>query len=855
MGLSRNKVAVASEGAFVEAKKTFFNTIQLPPNSNEGVQRATVQLGYLPQADYLETTFPSTHTTVVVDEGTELTAKVVAALLKEDRKVAVLSLPNSILAAKSKLPTGTKRFTLEETSDANIQSTLQNIVKAQGEIGAFIHLHPHLRFSGGNFAQHFATEKAIVKTVFFAAKHIANSLQALGKTYHRASFLTVTQLDGALGTQNDGKTSIVGGGLFGMTKSLNIEWSSVFCRAIDLSPNFEADVAAKMVMGEMHDPDSTIVEVCHNSNGRFTLTTQATEIPSNNDLATEITKDSVFLVSGGAKGVTATCVKKLAELHQCKFILLGRSSVEGEEPAAFKGVTGAMQLKRLIMQDLKAKGEKPTPAKVGKIFNGLASKREIKQTLVDIEGFGGQAVYLTVNVLNVGELKKAVANAEQQMGKTTGVIHGAGRLADKLIQNKTEADFEAVYSVKTEGLLALLQCVNPNTLEQLVLFSSVAGFYGNNGQTDYAIANEILNKSAHLYQKNHPNCHVVSIDWGAWDGGMVSPGLKKMFEAHGVQLIPSEAGAWLMAYELTKANKSEAQVVVGSVLPLAQSHISEHLQAYRIHRKLTVEANPFLQHHVIGGNPVLPIVNAISWIANSCEQLYPDFQIARVENTRLFKGIVFDGNQATDYVVDVKELEKGKDEIRFEGTVWSEGANGRPTFHYRANVVLRRTADGGRPTVDYGGGFVANGGKVMEGKQFYENGTLFHDHYFQGIESVLEINEQGLVMQCYLPKVSEEAQGQFPVRTVNSFLTDIQYQAMLIWVKHFHDAASLPLNTKLVEVFEALPFDTPFKVALEVKSSTPFKMLCDISAFDDSGKVFMRSEGAEVTVSEGLKWA
>ncbi|MFK7904431.1 MAG: SDR family NAD(P)-dependent oxidoreductase, partial [Chitinophagales bacterium] len=595
------------------------------------------------------------------------------------------------------------------------------------------------------------------------------------------------------------------------------------------------------------------VEVCHNDKGRFTLTTVPTDIPSNEKLATEITKDSVFLVSGGGKGVTATCVKKLTELHQCKFILLGRSSVEGEEPTAFKGVDG-MQLKRLIMQDLKAKGEKPTPAKVGKIFNGLASKREIKQTLTDIEAFGGQAVYLAVNVLNVSDLKKAVAKAEQQMGKTTGVIHGAGRLADKLIQNKTEWDFEAVYSVKTEGLLALLQCVNPMTLEHLVLFSSVAGFYGNNGQTDYAIANEILNKSAHLYQKNHPNCHVVSIDWGAWDGGMVSPGLKKMFEAHGVQLIPQDAGAWLMAYELSKANKSEAQVVVGSVLPLAQSHIGEHLQAHRIHRKLTVEANPFLQHHVIGGNPVLPIVNAISWIANSCEQLYPDYKITRVENTRLFKGIVFDGNQATDYVVDVKELEKGKDEIRFEGTVWSQGANGRPTFHYRANVVIRRTADGGRQTVSER--WTANGGRQTEidGKQFYKNGTLFHDHYFQGVESILEINEEGLVMQCYLPKVSAEAQGQFPVRSVNSFLTDIQYQAMLIWVRHFHDAASLPLNTKLVEVFEALPFDTPFKVALEVKSSTPFKMLCDISAFDDSGKVFMRSEGAEVTVSKGLKW-
>ena len=133
---------------------------------------------------------------------------------------------------------------------------------------------------------------------------------------------------------------------------------------------------------------------------------------------------------------------------------------------------------------------------------------------------------------------------------------------------------------------------------------------------------------------------------------------------------------------------------------------------------------------------------------------------------------------------------------------------------------------------------------------------MFHDAYFQGVERILELNEKGLVMECYLPNVDAEAQGQFPVRTVNSFLTDIQYQAMLIWVRRFHDAASLPLNTKLVEVFEVLPFDTPFRVALEVKSSSAFKMECDIVAFDgESGKVFMQSKGAEVTVSKGLKWA
>jgi acyl transferase domain-containing protein len=64
-------------------------------------------------------------------------------------------------------------------------------------------------------------------------------------------------------------------------------------------------------------------------------------------------------------------------------------------------------------------------------------------------------------------------------------------------------------------------------LHFLVLFSSIVGFYGNIGQSDYAIANEILNKSAHRIKNQYPNLHVISIDWGPWEAGMVTPELKK----------------------------------------------------------------------------------------------------------------------------------------------------------------------------------------------------------------------------------------------------------------------------------------------------------------------------------------
>ncbi len=100
-----------------------------------------------------------------------------------------------------------------------------------------------------------------------------------------------------------------------------------------------------------------------------------------------------------------------------------------------------------------------------------------------------------------------------------------------------------------------MRCVTPSQLNYLVLFSSVVGFYGNVGQSDYAIANEILNKSAHLVKRNYPQSHVVAINWGPWDSGMVSPELKQAFAERNIETIPVAVLAQMLVDELAIGNQ------------------------------------------------------------------------------------------------------------------------------------------------------------------------------------------------------------------------------------------------------------------------------------------------------------
>ena len=288
-----------------------------------------------------------------------------------------------------------------------------------------------------------------------------------------------------------------------------------------------------------------------------------------------INSSSVILASGGAKGITAHSVIKLAEKFKCKFILVGRSSIDDGEPEWAKTCQDENQLKRQIMETITQAGEKPTPKAIQNMYRAIMSTREINTTLASIEKAGGQAVYISADISNADNLNKKVAEAVKQLGPVTGVIHGAGSLADKLIENKTLDDFETVYNPKVTGLKNILALIPPGQLKFLVLFSSVAGFFGNSGQADYAIANEVLNKTAYIYKNQHPDCHVISINWGPWEAGMVTPQLKKIFEKQGIPLISLKSGTDMLIKELSHP-KNDVQVVCGT--PIKQPARPLHLR-------------------------------------------------------------------------------------------------------------------------------------------------------------------------------------------------------------------------------------------------------------------------------------
>ena len=559
----------------------------------------------------------------------------------------------------------------------------------------------------------------------------------------------------------------------------------------------------------------------------------------------QIDRNSVCLVSGGGKGITAQAAIALSRQYQCKFILLGRSAIARSEPEWAHFCNNEMELKKRILEYLLHQDEKPTPKMVQREYKSIAAKREIEHTLHQISQAGGRAEYLSVDVTDAKAVSQQVAAVEQRLGKVNAIVHGAGNLADKPIEKKTERDFDLVYAPKVIGLENLLNCIDPSQLDCLVLFSSVVGFYGNAGQTDYAIANDILNKTAYLVKQKYPQCHTVAINWGPWDSGMVSPQLKRAFLERNIKTIPVDAGTQMLVKELASAN-NQVQVIIGSPLTPPAIDVPSQPQTYQIHRRLSLSANPFLHDHVIMDRPVLPATCAIDWIANTCEQIFPGYTFFNCSNFKVLKGIVFDNNLSDKYVLDLaKKANNNSQKIEFTAKIWSKDKTEKTRYHFGANLELvRQVSDSDRyDSFDLSRQENSNQKIYQDGKK-----SLFHGASFQGVKAVLNVNRNKLTAECFLPEVSIATQGQFPVQTFNPYIVDVQIHALWLWLQHNHQEICLPSEIISYEQFFPIPFARTFYVSCEVKSKTKAAVVADLIAHDERGKVYTRMRGAKGTI-------
>ena len=157
----------------------------------------------------------------------------------------------------------------------------------------------------------------------------------------------------------------------------------------------------------------------------------------------------------------------------------------------------------------------------------LLGRSEIdrRPVLAELETAGAEVLYLRANVAHSEEVVAAMHKVRSRFGDIHGVIHAAGVIRDGFVLHKSADDFTAVIESKVRGAVSLDEATRTEALDFFVLFSSMAGVFGNVGQSDYAFANCFLDEFAGLREQRRArgerSGRTVSVNWPLWrNGGM-----------------------------------------------------------------------------------------------------------------------------------------------------------------------------------------------------------------------------------------------------------------------------------------------------------------------------------------------
>jgi len=767
-------------------------------------------------------------------------------------------------------------YPLKNISPEAIEELLQNIRQNCGPIGGLINLLPLKKWSpyqDMDMAEWKDRLQLETKTLFHFLKLLENDLNQAAKE-DGACVVSATGMGGnfASGPTNSHGEFFPGhGAISGFLKTLDMEWTDVRVKVVDLCLDEPISSLADHLFAEI-ESDDDLVEVGYHGSRRIYLGLAETTLLHRTETYLEIDSNWVVLVTGGARGITAEVSREIARRYRPIMILAGRSPLPPEEePQETARFVLPQELKNAIIAGMKGRGESVSLPEVEAAYNQLYKEREIRSNLTSMRQAGAQASYCQIDVRNEQQFSDLIDDIYQTYGRIDAVIHGAGIIEDKLFREKTWASFERVFGTKTESVFVLSKKLRPDTLKFMAFFSSVAGRFGNVGQSDYTAANDVLNKLACYLDERWP-ARVLSINWGPWaGGGMASEEVQRQFASRGVDMVSPEEGPRYFDIELFKGFKGEAEVVVGegpwrkltylqypvsteeNALPLFQTstEVSKANGSLEIIRRFDPSQDLYLLDHCIDGKPVLPAAMAIEFMTEASQLGWPGWNVTAIENIRVLKGIVLEKDSVQVRLLVRPEVNMGQQqEYTKLGVTITDIQRPELTF-YKSTVVLSRSLPSSkkrrlRTNTDLHPFWTSTQGAYDK--------WLFHGPIFQCIQSIQGISKQAMVATLIPSSPSDCLATQAPTHwLMDPVVLDGGLQLALLWARNYLGITVLPSSFKAVHIFRPFHLSSIIRCHLQVlEESGKHTVYYNIYFMDTEGLLLGMIERVEATGSSAL---
>jgi NAD(P)-dependent dehydrogenase (short-subunit alcohol dehydrogenase family) len=502
-----------------------------------------------------------------------------------------------------------------------------------------------------------------VKTLYAVVRRLdrADQLGPLG-----TFLVTGTRMGGYHGYDDDGAKAPLGGAVTGFVKAYGRERPDVLVKAVDFPDTRKTAALADALIEEtLRDPGA--VEIGRASGRRWTVGLREVAFGDGSGGMT-LGSQTVFAVTGAAGGIVSAIVADLAKASGGTFHLIDLTpEPDPSDPDLVQFVADRDGLKKTIAERLAVKGTRPTPVLIER---ELARCERLHSALIAIEAVraaGGQAHYHAVDLTDPDAVASVMAGIRDRHGRVDVLLHAAGLDISRAIADKEPREYDLVFDVKSDGLFNLLHAADGLPVGAVAVFSSVAGRFGNVGQTDYSAANDLLCKIMSSFRTTRPGTRGIAIDWTAWGGlGMATRGsIPKVMAMAGIEMLAPEAGIPWIGRELT-AGPFSGEVVVGGQLGMltAERDATGGLDpqaidtssagpmigaitgmgvysGLRSETTLDPAAQPFLHDHRIDGTPVLPGVMGIEAFAALASLAVPGMRVADVEQVDFIAPLKF----------------------------------------------------------------------------------------------------------------------------------------------------------------------------------------------------------------------
>ncbi len=690
------------------------------------------------------------------------------------------------------------------------------------------------------------SDEITLKMAFQCVKNTAAQLQNTPSL-----LVTVSRIDGQFGFGDLAPSAnVLSGGLSGLTKTAAREWPNVSCKALDVSPQLADEQAASAAIEEMFFRSP--IEVGIVSDGRYALQLNNNPVRVLNPDRV-VTIEDVILITGGARGVTAECAVALAKAWQPTLILIGRTPLPQNEPAWLVKCQTEAEIKQAVLGHA---DRKMTPKEVKDECQRILANREIHDNLRRIERAGSRVAYRSIDVRDTDVVQRIVRETQQEFGAITGLIHGAGVLADKKIEDKTDAQFESVISTKVGGAINFLSALNAEPLKLLIFFSSTTARFGRIGQVDYAMANEVLNKFAQQQARLRPDCRVLAMNWGPWAGGMVTPVLERLFEKEQICVIPLRDGAEALVREIAAPEAVEVLILgKGSVLPesdILQESASIGSVALGFERVVSLDDHPFLTSHVMNGRAVLPTAMMIEWLGHAALHHHPGLLLHGFDNLKILKGVILRKTDTIRLQAMVGEAAKEGKTYRVPAELQSLDETGKLTRHASAEFILVSQLPDDERAID------ERSLRLMPyaGSDIYQK-FLFHGKDLRGIQQIEGCSADGIAASVQAAP-TPSAWMSHPLRQhwlTDPLMLDGAFQLLIVWSFVNDQCGSLPSTVGQYRQFVSkFPVDGG-RIAAQIVRHERHRAVADIEFYDRNGGLLARIEGYECALDASLNAA